>query len=156
MVEFTLYGIPAVFLLISIVEISRGMWTYHNLNYGLNVGARYVSLHGSGCTTSPYSCGIKVQDVANRIASATMGIPSDAMNVTLTSNAGSKPCNPLSSCQTDTTAWPPASANAPGNEILITGTYTFRSALSMFFPGSSPVQFAVTKLNASSRQVIQW
>ena len=31
LVEFTLVGIPLIFVLISVFEISRGMWMYHTL-----------------------------------------------------------------------------------------------------------------------------
>ena len=74
MLEFTLVGIPSLFLLISIFEISRGMWTYHTLTRAVNVGVRYASLHGQGCSSNGYSCGITVRDVAGKIAAAAPGL----------------------------------------------------------------------------------
>lgn len=159
MLEFTLVGIPALFLLISIFEISRGMWTYDSLAAAINAGARYASLHGQGCSSTGYHCGIAVQDIAGKIASSAPGIRASDVTVTLTSAvSGTITCNPLSSCLTNSTPWPPAASqeNAPGKEIVIAGQYTFRSALAMVVPASAPVQFAVTNLNASSRQVIQF
>ena len=135
------------------------MWTYHSLAIGINAGARYASLHGQGCSSTGYSCGIAVQDIANKIAAAAPGIPPYAVTVTLTSAvSGTVTCNPLSSCFNNTTAWPPSTSqeNAPGKEIVITGQYTFRSALAMVVPGSTPVNFATVNLAASSRQVIQF
>jgi len=157
--EFTLVGIPSLFLLISIFEISRGMWAYHTLAKAVNVGARYASLHGQGCSTNGYRGGIAVQDVAGKIAAAAPGIPASTIAVTLTSAvSGPVTCNPLSTCLTDSTAWPPAASNenAPGQEIVITGQFMFRSALAMVIPGSRPVSFSATNLSASSRQVIQF
>lgn len=159
MLEFTLVGIPSLFLLISIFEISRGMWTYHTLTRAVNVGARYASLHGQGCSSNGYSCGITVGDVAGKIAAAAPGLPASLLTVTLTSAvSGTVTCSPLSNCLTDTTSWPPATGreNAPGKEIVIAGQYTFRSALSMVVPGSSPVSFSTVNLAAQSRQVIQF
>lgn len=157
--EFTLVGIPSLFLLISIFEISRGMWAYHTLAKAVNAGARYASLHGSGCSSSGYHCGIAVQDVAGKIAESAPGIPASTLVVTLTSAAsGTVTCNPLSTCLADSTAWPPAvsNENAPGKEIVVTGQYLFRSAIAMVVPGSQPVSFSATNLSASSRQVIQF
>jgi Flp pilus assembly protein TadG len=157
--EFTLVGIPALFLLISIFEISRGMWTYDSLSAAVNAGARYASLHGQGCSATGYQCGIAVEDVARKIAASAPGILPSDLTVTLTSAvSGTITCSPLSSCLTNTTPWPPAASheNAPGKEILVAGQYTFRSALAMVVPASAPVQFAVTHLSASSRQVIQF
>ena len=159
LLEFTLVGIPALFLLISIFEISRGMWAYHTMTRAVNVGARYASLHGQGCSRTGYHCGITVGDVANKIAAAAPGISPSALTVTLTSAvSGTVTCNPLSNCLTDATPWPPATSgeNEPGKEILITGQYMFRSALAMVAPGSSPDSFAATNLGATSRQLIQF
>lgn len=159
MLEFTLVGIPALFLLISIFEISRGMWAYHTLTTAVNVAARYASLHGQGCSATGYTCGIAVEDVANKIAATAPGFSPNDLNVTLTSAvSGTVTCRPLSSCQTNTTPWPPAASgeNAPGQEIVITGQYLFRSALAMVVPGSAPVSFSSVNLGASSRQVIQF
>lgn len=159
MLEFTLVGIPALFLLISIFEISRGMWSYDSLAAAVNAGARYASLHGQGCSSAGYHCGIAVQDVAAKIAASAPGIRPSDLTVTLTSAvSGTITCSPLSSCLTNTTPWPPATSqeNAPGKEIVIAGQYTFRSALAMVVPASTPVQFAATNLISSSRQVIQF
>ena len=49
LVEFTFVGIPIIFILISIFEVSRGMWIYHTLAYAAKVGARYASVHGINC-----------------------------------------------------------------------------------------------------------
>ena len=49
MVEFTFVGIPLMFTLISIFEVSRGMWIYHTLAYSVKNGVRFASVHGINC-----------------------------------------------------------------------------------------------------------
>ena len=46
MIEFTLVGIPLMFVLISIVELSRGMWIYHTLAHAVKEGTRYTAVRG--------------------------------------------------------------------------------------------------------------
>src|SRR5882762_5274489 len=48
--EFTLVGIPLVFILISTFEMARGMWNYHVMAYAVKEGTRYASVHGNNCT----------------------------------------------------------------------------------------------------------
>src|SRR5579871_5563504 len=52
LIEFTLVGIPLIFVLISVFEISRGMWIYHTLAYSVKNGVRYASVHGINCVGS--------------------------------------------------------------------------------------------------------
>ena len=53
--EFVLVGIPIIFVLISLFEISRGMWTYHTMAYAVREGVCYATVHGKGCA-SPNTC----------------------------------------------------------------------------------------------------
>src|SRR5215471_18790761 len=46
LIEFTLVGIPIIFVLISTFEMSRGMWLYHTLAYAAREGTRYAIVHG--------------------------------------------------------------------------------------------------------------
>jgi Flp pilus assembly protein TadG len=48
-IEFAMVGVPLIFALISMVEMSRGMWMYCTQAYALNEAARYVSVHGVDC-----------------------------------------------------------------------------------------------------------
>jgi Flp pilus assembly protein TadG len=157
LVEFTLVGIPMMFVVISIFEMSRGMWNYHTLNQAVKVGTRYASLHGQECTLDGNSCGGTVQQIAQQIANAAVGLPPQAFNVTLTSaTAAAVTCAPLSSCLTNSAAWPPTPDNADGMDIQISAIYPFHSALSMFWPGSKAVAFSVVNFGAYSRQTIQF
>ena len=49
MLEMTLVGIPTIFILISIFEISRGIWMYETLAYAAKAGVRFASVHGADC-----------------------------------------------------------------------------------------------------------
>ena len=48
-VEFALVGIPVIFTLISVEEISRGMWMYDTLASTVARTARYISVRGQDC-----------------------------------------------------------------------------------------------------------
>ena len=59
-IEFTLVGIPMIFVFISTFEMARGMWIYHSLAYAVKEATRYASVHGASCTTSPNTCGVTI------------------------------------------------------------------------------------------------
>jgi hypothetical protein len=66
MLEFVLIGIPVIFVLISIFEIARGMWTYHTMAYAVREGVRYASVHGKGCA-SPNTCQVTIGQITSVI-----------------------------------------------------------------------------------------
>jgi hypothetical protein len=154
--EFALVGIPLIFTMISIEEMSRGMWIYFSQAYAVNEGVRYVTVRGADCTSNGNSCGATVGQIATQISNFGIGLVPGFWNVTLQSASSSNivNCNPLSSCFTNNTAWPPPPDNAVGSTISITGSYPFTSALSMFFPGGRAVSFGTYNLPAYSYQLI--
>lgn len=157
MIEFTLAGIASLFLIISTVEISRGMWNYHTLAYAVREGARYVSFRGKGCTNTGNSCSVTIGNIATQIADVGIGLPAGQVDVTFTTNSGANtPCTPLSTCFSNATVWPPASDNAPGGTVTISAKYTFQSALAMFWPGAPSPSFGTIVFPASSTQVIMF
>jgi hypothetical protein len=157
LVEFTLVGIPLIFILISTAEMSRGMWNYQTLAFGIRAGARYTAAHGQGCTAGGNTCSVTVSKVAHAIASAAVGLPPAYFNVVLTSASGaSVSCTPVSNCFANNTMWPPVGDNTPGKDISISGTYTFNSALAMMWPGAGSVSFGTFTLSAWTRQPIQF
>jgi Flp pilus assembly protein TadG len=135
LVEFTLVGIPMIFLLVSTFEISRGMWTYHTLAYGVKEGTRYAAVHGLTCATAPNTCTVTVAQVAQQVQNATAGLLSSQMNLTFTSLGGTFTCT-LANCLTNNAVWPAAPGNAIGSNIEIDATYPFQSAIAMFWPGA--------------------
>jgi Flp pilus assembly protein TadG len=159
MVEFTLAGIASMFLMISTVEMSRGMWNYHTLAYAVREAARYATFHGKGCTNAGNSCTVTVGNIATQIANAAIGVDVSQLNVTLTTSSGaSTNCNPLNTCYADATVWPPATNNdnAPGGSITISAKYSFQTALAMFWPGATPPTFGAIYFPASSTQIIMY
>jgi Flp pilus assembly protein TadG len=157
-VEFTMVGIPLIFALISTVEMSRGMWMYHNQTFAIHQGVRYAIVHGADCAATGNSCTATVANIATVIANNGVGLVPSSWDVSLISASGNNnvTCNPLSSCLTNNAVWPPSPDNAVGTNVSISATYPFSSALMMFFPGTSPTQFATYNLPAYSKQTIQF
>ncbi|HUE00892.1 MAG TPA: TadE/TadG family type IV pilus assembly protein [Bryobacteraceae bacterium] len=152
LIEFTLVAIPLIFVQVSIVEICRGMWDYHSLAQAVKVACRSAATRGAGCASG--GCAITVSQVATTISAYAVGMPASSLNVTFTSNAGTVTCNPLSSCSGNNSVWPPSGGNTAGSDIIISASYSFSSALSMFVPGSGGMQFSAVTLNAKSRQML--
>src|SRR5215472_4752156 len=121
-IEFTLAGIPVIFLIYSTVQLSIMMWNYHTLAYAVNEGAHYAAVRGQGCSQNGNTCGTTVGALARQIAAAAPGIPVDQVSVTLTTASGaSQSCAPLNDCYSNSASWPPASNgdNVPGKNITI-------------------------------------
>jgi Flp pilus assembly protein TadG len=147
-IEFTLVGIPLVFILISTIEMARGMWIYHTLAYAVKEGTRYAIARGQNSSTPA-----TYQGVCNAIVGAGAGLlPKDLI---LTFYSASIPGGATVTADQCTGArwppgynvtdpWPPSDQrldNQPGQTISITGLYPFVSALSMFWPGGGTVTF---------------
>jgi Flp pilus assembly protein TadG len=158
LVEFTLVGIPIIFVLISTFEISRGMWIYHTLAYSVKVGVRYASVHGINCVNgggNPNDCLITIAQVAQRIQLNGVGL--DPTKTSLTFSPGGATCT-LTACAANNTQWPTPDGvvNAVGQPIRIDIRTQFTSALAMLWPGANPVSFAAGSLGASSQDHIQY
>lgn len=157
LIEFTLVGIPIVFLLVTTFEIARGMWTYHTLSHALRRGVRAAVVHGQTCAAGTNSCTWTVANVVQAIRQAGVGLDPQRLNVTLISDAGSIPCNPITSCLSNSSVWPPNNGNAPGRQITVQATYGFQSVMVLFWPGAGPMYRSGTlNLPARSTQVIQF
>jgi hypothetical protein len=165
LIEFTLVGIPLIFVLISTFEIARGMWMYETLAYAVREGTRFAIVHGQGCATAPHSCRRTVGQLAQHIANAGVGLLPDEWNVTITATGRTYACNPLSSCLSVGDCFPSSAdctssdiewAGMPGMPVTIEAGYPFRSAIAMFWPGGTPVVFGTKMLWARSREGIQF
>ncbi len=167
LVEFTFVGIPVMFTLICIFEISRGMWIYGTLNHAAKEAVRYAIVHGQNCGINGNSCQVKLGPATNNCnnASSTMtiaeviqcagiGLDPAKTQVQFTSTQGTTPWYPLNAVPA--TRWPPDGGNASGQPITIDLQTPFNTALAMFWPGSSPVRFASGILPASSSDLIQY
>ena len=160
LLEFTLVGIPLIFVLISTVELSRGMWTYHTLSSAVKQGTRYAVVHGQNCALPPNTCSVTISQIATRIKTVGVGLPASDVTLTFTTSAGTATTCTLSDCIANytTAAWPPSTANAPGLKIKIVGVYPFRSAIAMFWPGAGRASSGpgVVNLAGRSRESIQF
>jgi Flp pilus assembly protein TadG len=154
MLEFTLVCIPLIFILISVVELSRGMWISSTLAYSVRKGTRYAAVHGSTCAAASSSCPVTLGAVAQLIRNSATGLTPDQLSVVLQTTSTSRSCSPLNTCLTDATTWPPTSDDTVGTDVTILGTYPFHSALAMFWPGQGSVNLATLNLSAKSQEEI--
>jgi hypothetical protein len=178
-IEMTLVGIPIIFLLISTFEISRGMWMYNTAATAVREGVRFASVHGVNCVkvapAIPNQCDITANDVVRVIRAGAgtgsthgldygptgaggAGLPEGSTLVTFTSATGSFTCtlDGLTATGGCAAQWPPNLDNAVRQVIQISIQVPFYSALSMFWPGSKPVNFATVNLWASSSDTVQF
>lgn len=155
-VEFVLVGIPTIFIVLSVFEMARGMWEYHTLSEAIKHGARYCIVKGENCLQPGNSCSVTVGAIASRISGYAVGMPSNDLNVTLISNSGSIACNPIASCFSNTTRWPPDGDNSTNMDIKILGSYSYVSMLAMFWPGQSSQRFGTFTFSTYTRQTINF
>jgi Flp pilus assembly protein TadG len=170
-VEFTLVGIPLIFVLISIFEISRGMWLYETAAHAVREGARYAAVHGNTCNP-PNACAINIGTlnaaggtsflgIAQVIQNAGVGLDPDLLTVTISAGVGAAPLviagpSTLTALLANSVTFSNLSGSGPGEDVVIKGSYEFRSALAMFWPGGGHTSFAVVHLAATSRERIEF
>jgi hypothetical protein len=166
LIEFTLVGIPLIFVLISIFEMARGMWLYHTLAAAIKEGTRFAIVHGNDCNIPPSNCAVTIHDIAERIRFHAVGfVPTDIQNVRFQSSTRTISCATLEDCLNDNTyfpAGPPggtedAGGNRLGSWVEISADYPFQSAIAMFWPGAGGgMTFPTFRLPASSKEMIQY
>jgi Flp pilus assembly protein TadG len=154
MLEFALTGVPLIFIWISIVQISLGMWHYHTLQYAVKAAGAFTSHRGKSYIAAGNSA-IRIQDAANVLAQTAIGMPASSISVTWTSGATTVTCQ-LNNCQTNTTIWPATASNAIGSEFTIKANYVFNSAIAMVAPGATggAVRFGSHDMPAYTRQLV--
>lgn len=154
--EFTLAGVPMIFILFSIFEAARGMWTYETMAYAVREGVRYASMHGKDCA-SPNSCTITVGQIATYIKTAGP-LLSASTTLTLTPSTGSATTGTITALSSNSTTWPPSAASAPGQTVKISATYPFQTILAVFWAGAGPPlnDSQTFTLAASSAAAIQY
>ena len=156
-IEFVLAGIPAIFLLMSLFWMGFAMWNYHTVAAAVRDTARYVAVHGRGCTVGTNSCSATVGGIAHRMAYSAIGLTPDRISATLTTQSGQTvTCNPLNNCFGNTSVWPPSSNNdnAPQKNFKISANYSFPSPAAMLWPGTTPSSVSGFTLGAISTQMI--
>lgn len=160
--EFTFVGIPLIFVLISIFEVSRAMWVYTTLAHAAKQGTRYAIVHGENCSTSPNQCQVTVANIATVVRDAGVGlIPADVtLRIQSMSGvnviSGSTVNGSLTSLLTNNTTWPTGIGAQRGIDVEIRINYIFRSALAFFWTGTRGFTFGSFNLGASSRDRIMF
>jgi hypothetical protein len=153
--EFTLVGIPILFVLISVINISYTMMTMHTMQEGVEQAARFVIGRGSGCAANSNTCTTTLGVISDAMRLFNAGVDPGKLQVTLkTASGATTSCNPLISCHGNSTMWPPASNsdNDPGKDIIITADYPCVTVIAMFWPGAGVNNFGQMTLHAYSRQ----
>lgn len=154
MIEFTMVGIPVIFLTLSIIEMSLESWKFHSMAYAIQVAARYACQHGRTCTKNGNTCTIEVENVANMINAQAPSLDPSLLNVTLTTHGASVTCNPLNTCFTNTAQFPRTTDNGVGLPITITATYPMNNPLPMLWFGSAGSSGSAFTLGATTLQTI--
>ncbi len=162
MVEFTLVGIPLIFVLLVTFELARGMWLYATVAHAVREGARYAAVHGADCSTPPNNCAVTVAQVAAVIRDAGAGLLPDDFEVSLVATGPdttpSVTPTPLSTLLTNTSAFPTGTASVAGNDVVVTGVYYLRTALTAFLstPPETGAQAGSIRLGSTSRERIEF
>ena len=164
--EMTLVGIPLIFVLISIVEMARGMWIYHTAAYAIKEGTRFTIVHGANCDpklNTGNNCQVTVGQIAQIIQNAGIGLDPSLLQVEMKSGDPTAPTNDvgpvsLSTLESNNSIFPTSPGNLAQSSITFTATYPFQSAISMFWPGQtgSGMTFGTFSLPASSQEKVQF
>ncbi len=175
-IEFTLIGIPIMFVLISIFELSRAMWLYNTAAHAVREGTRFAAAHANNCALLPNGCASTLAQISQRILEQGVGLnPAEVRNVRFLSKGANPTASPLrtytcatlAACLSDSRSWPALTAVATqvteldplgqrGSYIEIRAQYPFRTAIALLFPGSPTQQIGVFNLEVSSEEIIHY
>jgi Flp pilus assembly protein TadG len=151
LLEFTLLGIPVIFMTLSVFEVSMTMWQFHTLEQCAVSGARYVITHGSNCSAT---CPITVGNVVTRITQMGIGLDPAKLSITLASASASTTYSPASSYLTNGTTFPPSADSTAGKDITVTVKQTISNPFVLYWPGQASVLQSAVTVSGTSRQRI--
>ena len=154
MIEFTIIGLPLIFLTISIIECALAMWQYHTLEYCVTTTARYVITHGRTCSQNGNNCTVTLGDVASLMKNQAIALDATKLDVALYTQSGTTTCYPLSTCLSNTSQFPSAVDNGVNLDVKIVASYPVANPFPFFWPGSSATSGRTFRLGATSRQRI--
>jgi hypothetical protein len=154
LLEFTLVGIPMIFISTSIMSASLDMWQFHNLAYGTQMTARYAAMHGRSCTQNGNTCTVTVGDLATYFQGQALALDASRLSVQLHSLSETINCDPLDTCSSNATVFPNPADNGVKFDIVVTATYPVTNPIALFWPGVGSVTPATFNLFATSRQMI--
>jgi len=154
LLEFTLVGIPLIFISTSVMSAGLDMWQFHNLAYGTQMTARYAAMHGRTCAQNGNTCTVTVGNIATYFEGQALALDASRLNLQLQSFSETIHCNPVNTCDSSTTMFPNASDNGVKFDIVVTATYPMTNPIALFWPGAGSVTPATFNLFATSRQMI--
>lgn len=154
LIEFTLVGIPLIFIITSAMMVALAMWQFENLEYGSQSTARFVAMHGRLCAQNGTSCTTTVDDVAKFFATQTMALDPSKTQLTLTAATAATVCNPLNTCNGNLAQFPDSAHNGINFDVTVAATYPVVNPLGIFWPGNSGLGAATINLYGQSRQRI--
>jgi Flp pilus assembly protein TadG len=154
LLEFTLLGIPAMFLCTSVLAASVDMWQFFTLSYAVAETARYASVHGATCSANSNSCTITRAQVASFFEGQSIALATANTILKLTDGSGTITCNPVTSCPSNTLQFPASGDNAVGSAIKVSATYPLTNPIFMLWPGSGHMAGASFTVGATSTQEI--
>jgi len=138
LIEFSLLGLPIIFITISIVAMGLNMWEFHNLAYSTESTARYISMHGYNCTQNGNSCKLYIQNYAQFFESQGLALDPSLVKVVFTDGSGSTTCNPVKNCATSSPAnnvyFPASGYDSMGSDITVTATYLLKNPIALYWP----------------------
>jgi Flp pilus assembly protein TadG len=153
--EFTLLGIPMIFLFTSAISCAIDMWQFYTLSYAVEATARYASMHGATCA-SPNTCTITVGNVMTFFKGQAYALDPAKTTLVLTDASGSTTGSHVSDYLSNGTQFPAATANANkvNKSITLKASYTLVSPIAMFWPGGSGNRAGTFTVAATSIQRI--
>jgi len=159
-IEFSLCAIFIIFLVISIVDMARGLWINHTLAEAVRDGTRFAIVRGNRYvfpnTTNRLTDG-HLKSVRDVVVRGAIGLDPEVLNLTFECLSPTCPvvCNPSTSgpCAANpSSTWPPRDAADEGQEIGIVATYPYNSLVIMYFPGGKGLQFGNYILGSVARE----
>ena len=162
LMEFALVGVVVLCAWICLFQMGIGAWRYHTLQYAVKMASAYMSLHGSYCSSGGNTCSITIENAAQVLQDAAVGIPASQISVTFTpynngtAAGGAYPVTcTLDQCLTNSTAYPPSGYGLPkSSDIRITASYTFQSLMVMVIPYVGSTQFGTYTFTSDTRQPV--
>ena len=161
MLEFVFVAIPLIFVMISIFELSRGVWVFNSLAHGVKEAARFAAVHGNNCSLAPNNCVVTAAQICQVLQNAAPGLESDRLQ-SVTLRSASRQLGPyatVSDCAAITTIFPsktiggaPDFGGQQGSLIGVSAVYQFDSALAFFWTGRSGFTFGRIYLPASAEE----
>jgi Flp pilus assembly protein TadG len=157
LIEFTIAGIPTILLMITTIEMARGMWMYHTLAYAVKETSRFLVVKGSDCKESGNNCAITIGQMFNKFKESGLGLDPAKLTLTVTTSTNKTVCNADTPCAGNADPWPLDSGTVPGQWVRVEASIPFQSAILIIFPTSGTVsKLGEVTFSASSRELIQF